>query len=112
MEKIIDGVTYVLTAIPPHLSPYNTLLGDLLREKPKTAQEADRVSGEIKKCMDKLLVDTVKPTPRPEHQYQVFNALTALTSEVLDEARLFRKDKRSSTEEGSPTSPSASRKAK
>lgn len=111
MEKEIDGVKYKLTPIPPHASPYNVLVADLLMKKPETVEDAEKISSEIKKAMVKLFAETVTPTPKPEHHIQLFNALTELTTEVMKEAGLFRKNSRPNTAKGNPDSSSAAQEA-
>jgi len=100
MEKTIDGVKYTLIPVPPHASPYDVLIADLLRKKPETTEEAERISIEIKKAMEKLFAETVTPKPKVEHHIQLFNALTELTTKVMKEAGLFRNHPRSGTEKG------------
>ncbi|HLE74922.1 MAG TPA: hypothetical protein VI864_02630 [Candidatus Bathyarchaeia archaeon] len=106
MELEVEGVKYEIIPIPPSLSPYSTLIGDLLRAKPQTIEEVEKNSGTIAKAMEKLFAGTVKPTPKLEHQTQVFNALINLTNKTIEAAGLFRGDKGSSTSPSSPIEPS------
>lgn len=96
MELEVEGVKYTVIPIPPSLSPYSTLIGDLLRAKPQTFEEVEKNSETIAKAMEKLFAGTVKPIPNLEHQTQVFNALIDLTNKTIDNAGLFRKQQRPS----------------
>jgi hypothetical protein len=102
MEKELDGVKYILIPIPPYASPYTVLIGNLLRKKTETVQEAETVSAEIQKAMDKLFTVTVKPKPRVDHETQLFNELNELTKKVIDEADFFHKDKGPDAEKSEP----------
>jgi len=111
MEKEIDGVKYNLIPVPPYASPYNVLLGDLLRKKPETVEAAEAISHAIKKAMEKLFAETVTPTPKPEHQTQLFNAVSELTTKVLKEAGLFREDSGPDAAKGDADSADAAQEA-
>lgn len=104
MKLKIDDVEYSLIPIPPYASPYATLIGELLKKKAVTVEEAEKNSGEIKRAMEKLFSETVTPEPKPEHHIQVFNALSTLTNKVMEEAGLFRQDQRPKPKKSSTTS--------
>jgi len=97
----IDGVNYALQPIPPHLSPFNHIIGKLLKEDPKTFDDAARISAEIEKSLGKLLQECASPTPKKEHQLAVFNAIISLTNETINDAEKFRKHGRSNTAKSS-----------
>jgi hypothetical protein len=101
----IEDTEYTIIPIPPSLSPYSTHISEMLKVKPQSVADAEKMSVEIEKAMEKLLAGTVKPIPAKEHHIQVFNALVDLTNKVLEDARFFRQDKGSSPEKGSATSP-------
>jgi hypothetical protein len=106
MELEVESVKYEIMPIPPNLSPYSTLIGNLLRATPQNLEDAEKNSDIIAKAMEKVFVGTVKPVPKPEHQTQVFNALIDLTNKTIEAAGLFRGDKGPSTPPSSPTEPS------
>ena len=101
----INGTDYALQPIPPHLSPFNHIVGKLLKEDPKTFDEAARISAELDKSLGKLLQECASPTPKREHQLAVFNAIISLTSETINDAEKFRKHGRSDTAKSSRFGP-------
>lgn len=107
MELEVEGVKYQLIPIPPSHSPYSTLIGDLLRAKPKSIEEAEKNSETIAQAMEKLFAGTVKPTPKQEHQSQVFNALIDLTNKTIEDAKFFRNNQEPDTTKSGSVEPSA-----
>jgi len=97
MEKEIDGVKYSLIPIPPHASPFNQLVGQLLQKTPIDCEEAEKDSMQIEKALDKILTACVEPKPRREHAWKLYSALQELTKKTLEDAGFFRGLKRSST---------------
>jgi len=93
MKKKIGDTEYNIIPIPPHLSPYNARISELLQKKPTSFQDAEEISKEIAQHMEKLLNETVTPKPNKEHMTAVYNALIDLTNAVLVEAQFFRKNK-------------------
>lgn len=112
MKLKIEDAEYTIIPIPPNLSPYSTRISELLQRKPQTSQEADEISCEISKYMDKLLGGTVKPKPSEGHMLQLFNAVIGLTNKVLEEAGLFRKTKQSNLEKSNRISSADSQASK
>jgi len=96
MQKRIGNVTYEIKPVPPNLSPYNNLLGEMFNKPPGSAEEAEKWQPEIDKALKKVLEGCADPQPPPEHMWQVFNAIQDATREVLTEAGIFRSDTGSS----------------
>jgi hypothetical protein len=101
-EKEIDGVKYSLIPIPPHVSPFNQLLGQLLQKAPGDCEEAEKDSVQIEKALDKILEACVEPKPRREHAWKLYSALQKLTKKTLEDAGFFRKPKRPGADSSKP----------
>jgi len=105
LKKKIDNVEYEIIPIPPHLSPYNSRISELLQKKAASFQDAEEISKEINQHMEKLLSETVTPKPRKEHQTEIYNAIIDLTNAVLEKAQFFRKNQRPSPSKSNATQP-------
>lgn len=110
MKKKIEDVEYEIIPIPPYLSPYSTRISELLKKTPQSVEDASEISGEIKEAMDKLFAETVTPKPERKHRTQVFNTINKLTMEVIEDAKFFRKPKRSRDGKSGATSAGNSQK--
>ena len=105
MKKTINGTKYEITPTPPSLSPYMALLSKLLSIEPKDVEEAEKTSAEIDKAMVKLFEGTVLPQPKREHYIQLYNAVIKETNKALEEARFFRKPRKSDVEKSGTDEP-------
>lgn len=112
MKRKIGDTEYNIIPIPPHLSPFSTLISERLQLKPEGPQDAETISQQIAEAMKALLSGTVKPYPKPEHETQVFNALIDITNKVIHEAQFFRKDKRPNAGKGNSARPGDSQAPK
>jgi len=112
VKKKIGDTEYTIIPIPPHLSPYNSRISELLQKKTQNLQETKETSQELEECMKILLSGTVKPQPLPEDQTEVYNALIDLTNEVISKAQFFRKNQGPSPAKSSSICPTDSQKTK
>jgi len=112
VKKKIGDTEYEIIPIPPHLSPYNARISELLQKKPQSFQEAEEISKEIAQHLEKLLSETVKPKPPIEHQTAAYNALIDVTNALIEEAEFFRKNQGPNSGKRSTTRPSTTQAPK
>jgi len=117
MEKTveIDGVEYKVIPIPPADSPYSALYSEKVKKFAAltTIQEANKLSAELEEIVAKILSKTVTPQPsKKAHETQLLNEVIIVTRKVMEDAGLFRKDKRSNAEESGADGASPAQAAK
>jgi len=89
----LDKTEYKVSAIPSHLAVYTDYIGELTKKKPSNLEEVEKQSEEMKTCINKILAETVSPTPKPEHLLELYNHVIDETNEVLERAKFFRNPK-------------------
>jgi len=101
LKKTVEGVEYEVSPVPPSHAPYQSLIDSLLKKESKSAEDATKDSGELEKCIDKVLVVTVNPMPPKKHQLMLYNVVNNETRRIMREAGLFRSQpKRDSKKSG------------
>lgn len=76
--------------IQPWVQPYLTAYGGLARRTPETAEEAERVSEEMRRILGKLF-SLVEPYPSEEDVWPVFLGLmNIIQSRGVESTSLFR----------------------
>jgi len=88
-KMVIDGVEYTVSSAPPYLSFHMTVLAETLKVKPQTVEEADRNMETVKKCLETILAETVKPQPPPSHYAKLYNKVLELTNKELADVERF-----------------------
>jgi len=111
MKLKIDDVDYELMPVPPSLAPYQARINELMSQKPKSIEETKEISGELKPLIQAVLLETVSPKVRREHELAVFRALMKLTNETLTQVQFFPGGKRSEPEKGGAAGSSAAQAA-
>ena len=90
MEATIDGVKYTINPTPPSVSPYSTLVVNLLEKEPKDLEDAEQLKQQIEKGLDAIFAETVTRKPKKEHYILIYDAVIKVTQQTLKQAELFR----------------------
>lgn len=91
MKIRIGETEYNVEPITPELSPFMSLLGETLKAKPATVEEAKEVQKKVSELAEIIFPETVTPKPLKRHRMQLLQTVINLTSQVMDEADCFRK---------------------
>lgn len=86
----VNGREYRVKDIPPWIHPYLQAYSNLSSKKLDSAEEAERVSEELKKVLAKLFT-IVEPYPIDEDVSQVFMHILSMVGEVYTTTRFFQK---------------------
>ena len=93
MKVKIDGTEYDVQPITPDLSPFISLIGEVMKTKAKDVAEAKEMQKKIGELSGIIFPETVTPDPVKEHKMQLLQTVLNLTAQVMDEADCFRKKK-------------------
>lgn len=93
MKVKIGETEYDVEPITPDLSPFISLIGEVMKTKAKDIAEAKENQKKISELSDIIFPETVTPAPLKEHKMQLLQTMLNLTAQVMDEADCFRKKK-------------------
>ena len=94
MKVKIVQTDYKVEPITPELSPFMSMLGETLKAKPATVEEAKQIQAKVSELAEIIFPETVMPKPAKEHRMQLLQTVINLTAKVMDEADFFRKNSR------------------
>jgi hypothetical protein len=86
----IEDISYKVCPMPLHCSVYSDLLATTQKQVPTTVEEAEKQANTIKQLQDKILAETVTPTPQTGHTLELYQTVIAETNLLLKRADYFR----------------------
>ena len=89
MKIKLDDVEYVVSAIPPWLCHYASLVAELQKAKPQSIEQLDKNRKDLQVCIGRILEETVEPAPAKGHVAKLWGIINNLTTRSYQEADEF-----------------------
>jgi hypothetical protein len=85
----LDDDEYTVSAIPPWLCHYASLIAELQKAKPSSIEELEKNRKDLQVCIGRILEETVEPEPAKAHVAKLWGIINNLTSRSYKEADEF-----------------------
>jgi hypothetical protein len=89
MKLKLDDVEYTVSAIPPWLCHFTSLIAELQKAKPTSIEELDKNRKDLQVCIGRIFEETVEPAPAKAHVAKLWGIINNLTSRSYQEADEF-----------------------
>jgi len=85
----LEDVEYTVSAIPPWLCHYASIVAELQKAKPTSNEELEKNRKDLQVTISRILEETIEPAPAKAHVAKLWGIINNLTSRSYQEADEF-----------------------